>query len=85
MPTTRSQPFPSSAKVPIDRALRALRELSGMSAKDVAAAARITPARLSGIENGRIDPRSEELQHILRALGASFTDLDRIQEVYHPQ
>ncbi|MDP8952212.1 MAG: helix-turn-helix transcriptional regulator [Actinomycetota bacterium] len=60
----------------IGHRIKVLRVERGMTAKEVAAAARIDPTTLSRIEAGKMDPRSSTLEKIVvRGLGAELSDL----------
>lgn len=51
--------------------LRELRKARGLSAKEVAARAKVSPAYLSRLENGRISPTVSTLSRIVQAMGES--------------
>lgn len=55
--------------------LKALREDWGLSQRDVAALAGMTSPQLSKIESGTFDLRISTVQSLLRAMGASFSDI----------
>ncbi len=57
--------------------LRELRELAGLSLREVAKAARISPAFLSDVELGRRFPGDEKLALIARKIKASADDLKK--------
>jgi len=59
----------------IGRRIRELRKQRGLTSKEVAERARITPQSLSRIENGHHDVVYTTLQQILAAMGASLKDL----------
>ena len=64
----------------IGRRLRTLRERRGMSAKEVAEAAGITPMSMSRIGLGRHDVVFRTLRRILAAMGYSLRDLAEVEE-----
>lgn len=51
--------------------LRELRKERGLSAKEVAARAKVSPAYLSRLENGQISPTVSTLSRIVQAMGES--------------
>jgi transcriptional regulator with XRE-family HTH domain len=55
--------------------LRLLREQKGMSARQVADAAGLTPAYLSRLENGRVSPTVATLARLVAAMGATMATL----------
>ncbi len=57
--------------------LKALREDRGFSQRDVAALAGMTSPQLSKIESGSFDLRVSTVQALLRAMGASLSDISR--------
>ncbi|WEK52811.1 MAG: helix-turn-helix transcriptional regulator [Candidatus Kaistia colombiensis] len=54
---------------------RVWREHRGLTARDLAVKAAMSPAHLSRIEAGTVEPTSDELKLIAEALGVSFDDL----------
>lgn len=48
------------------------RQRSGAALEDIAAAASVSPARVAGIEAGRIRPPTSELERLLSAMGAGL-------------
>ena len=59
----------------IGRRLKALREDRGLSQKDLAGMMGMSAPQLSKIETGIFDLRVSTLQSLLRAMGASFSDI----------
>jgi transcriptional regulator with XRE-family HTH domain len=59
----------------LGRALRALRERSGLTQKALAQRAATSEAYVSHVETGRLDLRWHTLRRLLRALDASVSDL----------
>lgn len=57
--------------------LRELRERAGLSLREVAKAAKISPAFLSDVELGRRFPRNEKLALIAQKIKASADDLKK--------
>jgi len=57
--------------------LKALREDLGLTQRDVAALAGMTSPQLSKIESGTFDLRISTVQSLLRAMGASLSDISR--------
>jgi transcriptional regulator with XRE-family HTH domain len=55
--------------------LRQLREQKGMSARQVAALAGMTPAHLSRLENGRVSPTVSSLARLVAAMGETMATL----------
>lgn len=64
---------PSNAA--LGAAIRALRQRSGLSQEDLAAAAGIHTTYLSGIERGRRNPSWTVVGSLSRALGVSLLEL----------
>jgi transcriptional regulator with XRE-family HTH domain/Zn-dependent peptidase ImmA (M78 family) len=64
----------------IGRQLRALRVARGMSSKELAERAGITPQSLSRIEHGRHDVVYTTLKRILAAMGTTLGDLAKLSE-----
>lgn len=62
-------------RVAVGAALRLLRERAGLSQRDLASAARITPAHVSRMENGRVDIGLSVLLRVLDSLGSGFGGL----------
>jgi transcriptional regulator with XRE-family HTH domain/Zn-dependent peptidase ImmA (M78 family) len=60
--------------------IRALRERAGLSSKDLAERAHITPQSLSRIERGRHDVVFTTLQRILAAMGFGLQDLAQLKD-----
>lgn len=59
----------------IARRIKALREDRGLSQRDVAALAGMTSPQLSKIESGTFDLRISTVQTLLRAMGATLSDI----------
>lgn len=59
----------------IGRRLRALRENQGVSQKAIAGVVGMSPPQLAKLEQGETDMRISTLRSLLRALGASFSDI----------
>lgn len=57
--------------------LKALREDRGLSQRDVAVIVGMTPPQLSKIESGTFDLRVSTVQALLRAMGATLSDISR--------
>ena len=62
--------------LPLGRRLRVLRIARGLRQKDLANAAGLSDSAVSMVENGERLPRDQELDAILRALGARPEDVD---------
>lgn len=60
--------------------IRALRLNSGMTAQELARAAKLSPAQVSQIERGNSDPSLDALRRIARALNTPLFDLFAEQE-----
>ncbi|MGH2905110.1 MAG: helix-turn-helix domain-containing protein [Solirubrobacteraceae bacterium] len=70
-------------RIAIGAALRLLRERAGLSQRELAGAARITPAYVSRMENGRVDIGLSVLLRVLDALGSGFGGLaDAVETVW---
>ncbi len=52
----------------LGRAIREVREQRGLSARDLAAAADVTPARVAALENGQLDPDFELLVKLAKSM-----------------
>ena len=73
----RQQPIESLS---LGQRLRQIRNLSGRSIRDVAAAAGLSAWGLAAIETGKHNPRVTTLHKIARALGTTATKLLRVSE-----
>ena len=56
----------------VGKKIRKLREERGLSLREIANLAEISPANLSNIENGKVSPTLTSLRKILEVLGTSF-------------
>ena len=61
----------------VGRALRALREANGLTARDLATRSEISAAMVSRIENGQVSPSLSTLQALARALEVPMVSLLR--------
>ncbi|MEM9105291.1 MAG: XRE family transcriptional regulator [Pseudomonadota bacterium] len=61
----------------VGRALRALREANGLTARDLAARSEVSAAMISRIENGQVSPSLATLQALARALEVPMVSLLR--------
>ena len=62
-------------RIVVGVALRLLRERAGLSQRELADVAQITPAYLSRVENGRVDIGLSVLLRFLDAAGSGFGGL----------
>lgn len=75
---TTHRPDPQEASNRVGRSLRQLRELRGMTQRQLAAKAELAPSALSRYESGTHRMRFDTLERLLRALQCDFMDLGRV-------
>lgn len=66
---------PDVASPDVGQRLRAARLAKGLSARQLAAQAEVTPAYLSRLENGQLSPTVSTLSRVMQALGQPVADL----------
>ncbi|MGV9800461.1 helix-turn-helix domain-containing protein [Mycobacterium sp. NPDC003449] len=66
---------PDSINPSVGQRLRAARVAKGLSARQLASLAEVTPAYLSRLENGQLSPTVSTLSKVMQALGQPVADL----------
>ena len=61
--------------------MRHLREIAGLRQADLATIARMTPAALSRLETGKIEPEIETVRLLVRLLGFRMKDLAMVAKL----
>ncbi len=79
MPEAPTPPPPPSTPIAtaVGRAMRELREQAGITARDLAAKAGVSPAMVSRIESGQVSPSLATLEQLAGALKAPVVSLFR--------
>jgi transcriptional regulator with XRE-family HTH domain len=75
---------PDGVNPTVGQRLRAARLAKGLSARQLAASADVTPAYLSRLENGQLSPTVSTLSKVMQALGQPVADLFHGQDEVGP-
>ena len=80
MTSGQSGPPQRELYVPVNVALKRLRQRAGLTGQELGRRAGMSQAKISKIETGAIHPSVEDVEHLARALGAPQEDVDRLTD-----